>query len=242
MTQAFNLSQLANRVNTSGQLDISTGSTGTLAIANGGTGLTSPGTAGNVLTSNGTIWTSAAGGGYAGFSTVVFEASGTWTVPSGITRAVITCMGGGGGGGTVTGNTGGSGGFGMVYITGLSGTYTVTVGAGGASGASGGTSSFGSIVSCTGGGGGGASPGAMGTATISSGTAIQNGSISERYNDRGNAELQQFGWQMYNPDTGTTAANTWTKGQKCHPGIAGTGSTTAGNRKGGFSGLVMIEY
>jgi hypothetical protein len=34
MTQAFNLSQLANKVNTSGQLDVSTGVTGTLPVAN----------------------------------------------------------------------------------------------------------------------------------------------------------------------------------------------------------------
>jgi hypothetical protein len=38
MTQAYNLSQLANKVNTSGQLDASTGLSGTTPIANGGTG------------------------------------------------------------------------------------------------------------------------------------------------------------------------------------------------------------
>ena len=38
MTQAFNLSQLANNVNTSGQLDVAAGVTGTQAVANGGTG------------------------------------------------------------------------------------------------------------------------------------------------------------------------------------------------------------
>jgi hypothetical protein len=37
MTQAFNLSQLANRVNSSGQIDVSSGLTGTVPIANGGT-------------------------------------------------------------------------------------------------------------------------------------------------------------------------------------------------------------
>jgi hypothetical protein len=41
MTQAYNLSQLANKVNTSGQLDVATGVTGTLPVANGGTGTTS---------------------------------------------------------------------------------------------------------------------------------------------------------------------------------------------------------
>ena len=38
MSQAFNLSQLANKVNTSGQLDVATGVTGIQAVANGGTG------------------------------------------------------------------------------------------------------------------------------------------------------------------------------------------------------------
>jgi hypothetical protein len=236
---------------TGGPLSVAKGGTGATALASGsvlvgnGTSIVSlvaPGTTGNVLTSNGSTWTSAAGGGYAGFSTVVFEASGSFTVPAGITRAVITCMGGGGGGGTTaTGNVGGSGGFGIVYITGLSGTYTVTVGAGGASGAAGSTSSFGSIISCTGGAGGGAAPGALGTATISSGTAIQNGSVAERFNDRGNAEMNEFGYYLYN-EAGGTGANTWTKGQRYHPGIGGVGNNTAGNRKGGYSGLVIIQY
>jgi hypothetical protein len=60
MTQAFNLSQFANKVNTSGQADLTTAVTGTLPVANGGTGITSAGSNGNVLTSNGTVWTSAA--------------------------------------------------------------------------------------------------------------------------------------------------------------------------------------
>ena len=41
MTQAYNLSQLANKVNASGQVDVSTGLTGTIPIANGGTGTSS---------------------------------------------------------------------------------------------------------------------------------------------------------------------------------------------------------
>jgi hypothetical protein len=85
MTQAFNLSQLANNVNSSGQLDATSGISGTLPTANlptipvtkGGTNLTTltannllvgngtssvsfiaPSTSGNVLVSNGTSWTS----------------------------------------------------------------------------------------------------------------------------------------------------------------------------------------
>ena len=38
MTQAYNLSQLANKVNTSGQLDASTGLVNIAPVANGGTG------------------------------------------------------------------------------------------------------------------------------------------------------------------------------------------------------------
>jgi len=79
MTVAFNLSQLANYVNSSGKLDITNGVTSAANVANGGTGrstltansllagnttsavnLIAPGTNGNILTSNGTSWVSAA--------------------------------------------------------------------------------------------------------------------------------------------------------------------------------------
>lgn len=60
MTQAFNLAQLANKVNTSGQLDASSGLVNAVPVANGGTALTSVGASGNVLTSNGTTWVSSA--------------------------------------------------------------------------------------------------------------------------------------------------------------------------------------
>jgi hypothetical protein len=60
MTQAFNLSQFANKVNTSGEASLTTAVTGTLPVANGGTGITSAGSNGNVLTSNGTAWVSSA--------------------------------------------------------------------------------------------------------------------------------------------------------------------------------------
>jgi hypothetical protein len=79
MTQAFNLAQLANNLNTLGQLDATDGLTGVISVVNGGTGQSSlaannvilgngtsgvqavaPSTNGNVLTSNGTTWQSAA--------------------------------------------------------------------------------------------------------------------------------------------------------------------------------------
>jgi len=49
MTQAFNLAQLANNLNTSGQLDATDGLYGALPIANGGTGQTSATAATNAL-------------------------------------------------------------------------------------------------------------------------------------------------------------------------------------------------
>lgn len=53
MTQAFNLSQLANNLNSSGQLDASDGLTGAVPVSNGGTGLTTI-TAGYIPYGNGT--------------------------------------------------------------------------------------------------------------------------------------------------------------------------------------------
>jgi hypothetical protein len=99
MTAAFNLAQLANNLNTSGQLDATDGLNGIVPVANGGTGrstitannvilgngtsavgLVAPGTSGNALISNGTTWTS---GGISKLST----ASGT--APSFSVRAYV---------------------------------------------------------------------------------------------------------------------------------------------------------
>jgi len=209
MTQAFNLSQLANKVNTSGQLDAATGLSGVAPVANGGTGAASltannvilgngtsavqvvaPSTSGNVLTSNGSTWISAAGSSYAGFSTVVFASSTTWAVPTGVTKARITVIGGGGGGtNQVTGGStyGGAGGFAIAYCTGISGTLTITIGTGGvsavtsntAAGAGTASSITGTGVSISGSGGGGAinstTNGTNGVGTVTTGTALQSG-------------------------------------------------------------------
>jgi hypothetical protein len=65
MSNAFNLSQLANFVDSSGKLNVATGSTGTLPTTQGGTGLTTVGTNGQVLQSNGTslTWATPSSGG-----------------------------------------------------------------------------------------------------------------------------------------------------------------------------------
>ena len=58
MTNAFNLSQLANNTNSSGQVTLTTGVAGTLPVANGGSGVTtSTGTGANVLSTSPTLVT-----------------------------------------------------------------------------------------------------------------------------------------------------------------------------------------
>ena len=175
----------------------------TLPVASGGTGAATlaannvllgndtgavqtvaPGTAGNVLTSVGGTWASAAApSSYAGPNSQTFNASGTFTVPAGITTVYVAVMAGGGGaaGGSsnigIGGGAGGAGAAAFARVSGLtpSSTISVTVGSGGAgsagngpgpaAGSAGNTSSFGSHVSCTGGSGGTSTAGAAGTVT-----------------------------------------------------------------------------
>jgi hypothetical protein len=160
MTQAFNLSQLANNLNTSGQLDATDGLTGATPVANGGTGQSSltanavlvgngtsgvttvaPSTTGNVLTSNGTSWISQAiSSGAVTVQTYDTGTSVTWTKPTTANWVLIEIWGGGASGGCGNAGTraggGGGGGaynFAMVRFADLVGTVVYTVGAGGAS-------------------------------------------------------------------------------------------------------------
>jgi hypothetical protein len=138
MTQAFNLSQFANSVNTSGQASLTTGVTGTLPIANGGTNNGSlavtaggvvytdgsklanigAGTSGQVLTSAGSsspTWATLSAGGNL-VAITAYTSSGTWTKSTNNpSRVVVMLCGGGGGGGSANngpGNTGGTSSFG----------------------------------------------------------------------------------------------------------------------------------
>jgi len=102
-----------------------------------------------------------------GFSTIqVFNASGTFIVPNGVTAVRATVIGGGGAGGyhtTMPGGGGGAGGHAVGVVPNLTPgmSIPVTVGAAGSgsatpgTGISGGTSSFGTFLSATGGQGGG---------------------------------------------------------------------------------------
>jgi hypothetical protein len=83
MTQAFNLSRFANKVNTSGQADLTTAVTGTLPIANGGTNNGSLAvTAGGVVYTDGTKLVNV-GAGTSGQALLSNGASApTWGSPS----------------------------------------------------------------------------------------------------------------------------------------------------------------
>jgi len=111
--------------------------------------------AGNVLSdnyryANGSPISFGGGGGFSNMQ--VFTSSGTFTVPTGITKVKVTVVGGGAGPGNIGG--GGGGGTAIEIISGLTpgNTVSVTVGSGGGGfNISGGTSSFGAFCSATGG-------------------------------------------------------------------------------------------
>lgn len=121
-----------------------------------------------------------------GFGNVqVFTASGTFTVPAGITKVKVTVVGGGGGGTTAgagcgywyCGTGGGGGGSTQKIVSGLTpgGTIAVTVGAAGPAAGSGGTSSFGAHCSATGGGPGTTGVGTGGHINLTGGPATLGG-------------------------------------------------------------------
>lgn len=181
--------QVSLTAGVSGTLPVANGGTGAstltannVLLGNGTSAplTVAPGTSGNVLTSNGTTWASAAptgiaftGAAWATYPSTINSAptntaltysgtagSFTFTVPAGVSRVMVTCIGGGGGGGNSTsaagGTGGGGGGYAMAYVTGLTPgqTISVTVGIGGAAVTAGGSSSFGTFCTATGGGAG----------------------------------------------------------------------------------------
>jgi hypothetical protein len=157
MTQAFNLSQFANKLNSSGQTDntglqnssvtvtAGTGMSGGGAVALGSSvtltnaGVTSvvAGTGISVSGATGAVTVTATGGGPPGILGQAFTSNGTFTIPTGITALKVTVIGAGGGGGRSGnggGSSGGGGGSAIAFLTGLTpaATLAVTIGSGGA--------------------------------------------------------------------------------------------------------------
>jgi hypothetical protein len=123
MTQAFNLSQLANFVNTSGQLNAATGLFNQVPVANGGTGRSSVTsgalllgagtsamteltgtTAGTVVAASPTGWVSVPAASVAGgnYQMETYTSPAVWTKPSTLKALKVTVLGGGGNGGSAT--------------------------------------------------------------------------------------------------------------------------------------------
>ena len=156
----------------------------------------------------------------------VFTSNGTWTCPSNVFYAKVTCVGGGGGGGVgVIGARGGNGAFGVGWISVTPGsTYAVSVGAGGigqpwpvgaGSATSGGTSSFG-VTTVFAAGGGGA-------------TGF-------------NGEFQGADAGTFNGNFGFSWANSFGAGPFGGYGCGGAAQPDpiAGNN--GISGVVIVEF
>lgn len=260
MTQAFNLSQFANKVNTSGQANLTTAVTGALPVANGGTNQTTytngqlliGNTTGNTLTKStltagsgititngaGSITIDAASGQ---IQTQIFTAPGTWTKPASCTQVRVTVIGGGGAGAPSPGPTGGSGGYAKAIVP-VSAPVNITVGAGGQNFPviSAGTSSFGPAVSCTGGGAGvGPLPApttVQGTGTVAVGTALRTSNAVNITDSFTNGSI--------NPGTNpTNNAVTYSISGTLGAGYGGSTAPGVGNTgKGGTSGAVVVEF
>lgn len=179
----------------------------------------------------------------------VFSASGTWTVPAGVTRAKVTVIGGGGGG---CGNDGSQpsfygghgGGTAIKIVTGLTpgGTVTITVGTGGSGGSSagptgggtGGTSSFGAYCSAT----GGASASAAGGQGAGSGGDVNI--------DGGDGNTAGTAWSIGGGSALAPAGLSFGATARAgnFPGGGGTSPSASGTANGGAGagGVVIIEY
>jgi hypothetical protein len=228
---------------------ITLGTISASTIAFEGTLPSQTGNAGEYLTTDGTVasWASIVSGINAAD---VFASSGNWTCPAGVTKVLVSVVGGGGGGrgGTfnVLGVTGGYGGYGSGVLTVTPGTvYTVTVGSGGTGGAratdgtAGGTSTF-STISATGGSGGNVS-------SVTNGSCSSADATLRRTNVTGAIPLLINGTDFLNERTAGTAAVVWAVTSTFSPGAAGErgsgnadGSLHPGG--GGVGGAVLLLY
>jgi len=264
MTVSFNLSQLANYVNSSGKLDASTGLVNATPVANGGSGrstqtayaliaggttttgpqqsLASVGTTGQLLVSNGAS-------ALPSFQTVTLSGiplmdvktsgSGTWTIPSGVTRVRVTVTGGGGNGSGELGG-GGGGGTAIKILTVVAGTLSYSVG-GAATSSTVFSGTNNTISTITGGGGS--------TATSATG-GIGGVGINGDINFTGGGGVGGLGTDLdlrYGGAGGNSYFGGGAKGAYNAVGVSGTaygggGSGGGGGGGAGFGGVIIFEY
>ena len=191
----------------------------------------------------------------------VFSASGSFTVPVGVTTVYLTGCGGGGGGAAYNSGTTGGGGGGSgasayrrsVAVT-PGNVVTVTVGSNGsgsavatASGTAGGTTSFGALLSLGGGAGGASASAGGGGGSASGGTAglICSGQTGEQYNPINTASAMggrggssMFGGGGLAGGMGTSNA----AGGAAQGFGSGGGGGAQANGGVGTSGMLIVEW
>jgi hypothetical protein len=170
-----------------------------------------------------TLSASSSGGSLTNTSFQVFDASGTFTVPAGITKIMVECWGAGGGAGSISGFArGGDGGYGKSIFTVIPGSsYPVSIGLGGLG--AGGASSFGSNLIVSNGG----------DYAINSSCIINGGSSTGSISITG-----QYGMYVYSTNSSISAPS-------CpQPGNApGRGAQNAnGSPVAGANGRVIVWW
>lgn len=184
-----------------------------------------------------------------------FTASGSFTVPAGVTKLKYRVWGSGGGGGGNTGTvaSGGSGGGGGGYVEGVSvvtpaATIAIVIGAGGAGGiggASGGAGTATTVsvvgVSCAGGSGG--TPGtSTSLGTGGAGGAGTGGNLQVTGDNGSPGYYAGFSITGFG---GGAFASSASAGTASFPGGGGGGGdvfSTSGNGFAGAPGLVVLEW
>lgn len=204
----------------------------------GAIGLGAMGLAGALLYEENALaqtWQPVASGSSGGSPQVqVFNASGTWTCPAGVTKVWVTAIGGGGAGyhASGTSNSPGGGGSGDMCLKKelnvVPGTgYTITIGGGGATnGAAGTATSFGALLTLAGGGGGNSGGGGAGGGTF--GSDGDPGSTSSNI-------LAYGGFALFGGGTisGSAPANS---------GAGGRGRNSTSGFGAGGSGCLIVEW
>ncbi|WP_099709920.1 T9SS sorting signal type C domain-containing protein [Flavobacterium sp. 9] len=199
-------------------------------------------------------------------STIVFDSSGSYTIPAGVTNIQVECWGAGGGGGGASNNpSAGGGGAGGSYVKNASftvtpnSTYTINVGTGGtvsttATGGTGGSSWFGSATTILAVGGRGGVVGNNTTNNGTGGTAVSTGNVGGTTTSAygaagGSANLtgasRIAGSGSAGANGGAIAAGTITNGKGADgnaPGGGGAGgrNTNGTNSSGGIGGMGRV--